>query len=61
MGAGVLEYVLEMLLRPFGSSSLLATVEENKEFFTRGDIERANADRKLQEYIGWPRTQDFKL
>ena len=24
------------------------------------DIERANAARKLQEYIGWPSTQAFK-
>ena len=41
---------------PNPSSPFLATVKENKEFFTKRDIEHANADQKLQEYIGWPST-----
>ena len=41
-------------------SQFVATVKENKEIFTKRDIERANAARKLQECIRWPRIQTFK-
>ena len=33
-------------------SQFVATVKENKDFFIKKDTERANAARKLQEYIG---------
>ena len=41
-------------------SKFVATVQDNKDFFTKNDIERANVDQKLQEHIGWPITQFFK-
>ena len=45
---------------PNPSSQFVATVKNNKEFFTKRDIERANAGRNWQEYIGWPSPQAFK-
>ena len=41
-------------------SQFVATVKNHKDFFTKIDIEHANASRNLQEYIGWPSTQAFK-
>ena len=46
---------------PNSLAQFVATVKENKDFLTKRDIERANAARKLQEYIGCPSTQAYKL
>ena len=45
---------------PNSLAQFVATVKENKDFFTKKYIERAHSTRKLQEYIGWPSTQAFK-
>ena len=40
--------------------SFLSTVSSNKEYFTRREIEQADAARLLQAQIGWPSTDQFK-
>ena len=40
--------------------SLLSTVTENKEFYTRADIEGTDRVRRYQEILGWPETSALK-
>ena len=40
--------------------SLVQTVKENKQFFTKKEIEGAEESRRLQQLIGWPSTTTFK-
>ncbi len=40
--------------------SFVSTVQQNKSFFTRAQIEKADRARKLQQYIGWPSVVNFK-
>ena len=39
--------------------SLVQTVNSNKEFFTKSEIDKADKARLLQSQIGWPSTQAF--
>ena len=40
--------------------SFVSTVKQNKSFFTRDQIARADRARKLMQYVGWPSLADFK-
>ena len=40
--------------------SFLSTVSQNKEYFSRAEIEGADQARILQDNISWPSTDDFK-
>ena len=39
---------------------LLSTVTENREFYTRADIEGVDRERRYQGLLGWPSTSYFK-
>ena len=47
-------------LLPEAKVSLLNTVEENKSLYTKGQIQRADAARKLYRVIGHPSIRDYK-
>ena len=40
--------------------SMLSTVKNNKDSFTRQEIKQADKARMIQHHIGWPRTDNFK-
>ena len=42
------------------SYTLLTTVQDNKKYFTKKEIEGANRARDLQQLIGWPSTATYK-
>ena len=44
----------------YSSHSFLSTVQENKANFPRQQILQADKAHKLQQFMGWPSTQDFK-
>ena len=44
---------------PISAYSLLNTVEENKSFYTRREIEGAERAREQQGQIGWPSDQEY--
>jgi hypothetical protein len=57
-GSGLYFYNLNSIVNPY-PYSLLNTVKENKSFFTRREIQGAEAAREQQGQIGWPSDQEY--
>jgi len=49
------------LPKPNKTLALVNTVEENKKLYTKRQVERAEAARRLYEVIGYPSVRDYKI